>query len=100
MKAANLLWSPEALSDIARIWDYYTRVAGMHTAEHVLFELEGACSVHEEHPFAGRARDDIRPALRSTVIDAHVIFYRVGRDAPEIFRILDERRDVEGSFGQ
>ena len=27
------LWSPEALDDRERIWDYYVRVAGRHTAK-------------------------------------------------------------------
>jgi plasmid stabilization system protein ParE len=26
-------WSPEALSDLDQIWDYYERVAGRSTAE-------------------------------------------------------------------
>jgi plasmid stabilization system protein ParE len=27
------LWSPEALDDRERIWDYYVGIAGRHTAE-------------------------------------------------------------------
>jgi plasmid stabilization system protein ParE len=36
------LWSPEALDDRERIWDYYVRVAGKHTAEKMLREIAEA----------------------------------------------------------
>jgi toxin ParE1/3/4 len=52
----------------------------------------------EEHPLAGRARDEIRPGLRSVLVSPHVIFYRVRGDIAQIIRILDGRRDVEDIF--
>jgi plasmid stabilization system protein ParE len=32
-------WSPEALDDRERIWDYYFGIAGRHTAEKALREI-------------------------------------------------------------
>src|SRR5437016_14208056 len=55
------LWSPEALDDRERIWDYYVRVAGRHTAEKILREIAEAIALLEDHPFAGRARNEVRP---------------------------------------
>ncbi len=49
------LWSPEALEDRERIWEYYVRVAGRHTAEKVLREIAEVIALIEDHPFAGRA---------------------------------------------
>jgi toxin ParE1/3/4 len=65
------LWSPEALAATALI---------------------------EEHPFAGRARDEVRPGLRSFAAAPHVVFYRVIEDRPEIVRVLDGRQDIEERF--
>lgn len=33
------LWSPEALGDREKIWDYYIRIAGPNTAEKILREI-------------------------------------------------------------
>jgi toxin ParE1/3/4 len=49
----------------------------------------------EDHPFAGRARNEVRPGLRSFAATPHVIFYRVVNNPPEIVRVLDGRQDIE-----
>ena len=61
MRAA--LWSPEARDDRERIWDYYVRVAGRHTAEKVLREIAEVIVLIEDHPFAGRAGNEVRGGL-------------------------------------
>jgi toxin ParE1/3/4 len=91
-------WSPEALEDRERIWDYYVRVAGKHTAEKVLREIAEVIALIKDHPFAGRARNEVRPALRSFAAAPHVVFYRVVNDTPEIVRLLDGRQDIEEQF--
>jgi toxin ParE1/3/4 len=92
------LWSPEALDDRERIWDYYVRVAGRHTAEKVLREIAEVITLLEEHPFAGRARNELRSGLRSFSATPHVVFYRVVKDSPQIVRVLDGRQDIEEKF--
>ena len=92
------LWSPEALNDRESIWDYYARVAGRHTAENLLREIVEVIALIEEHPFAGRARNEVRPGLRSFAATPHVVFYRVVNDTPQIVRVLDGRQDVEEQF--
>ena len=92
------LWSPEALDDRERIWDYYVRVAGRHTAEKILREIAEVVALIEDHSFAGRARNEVRPGLRSFAATPHVVFYRVVNDAPEIVRVLDGRQDIEEKF--
>jgi len=76
------LWSPEALDDRERIWDYYVGVAGRNTAEKTFREIAKVIALLEEHPFAGRGRDELRPRLRSFAVTPHVIFYRVVSDTP------------------
>jgi toxin ParE1/3/4 len=92
------LWSLDALDDREVIWDYYVQVAGRHTAEKVLREIAEAIAVIEDHPFAGRARNEVRPGLRSFAATPHVVFYRVVNDTPEIVRLLDGRQDIEEKF--
>jgi toxin ParE1/3/4 len=92
------LWSPEALDDRDKVWDYYVSVAGTHTAEKILREIAEVIALLEEHPFAGRARNELRPGLRSFAVPPHVIFYRVVNDTPQIVRLLDGRQDIEEKF--
>jgi len=47
----------------------------------------------------GRARDEVRPGLRSVVANPHVIFYRVTADEiAQIVRVIDGRRDIDAVF--
>jgi toxin ParE1/3/4 len=78
--------------------NYYVGVAGSHTAEKVLRDIAEVIAMIETHPFVGRARNDIRPGLRSFAVTPHVIFFRVVNGAPEIVRLLDGRQDIEEKF--
>jgi toxin ParE1/3/4 len=92
------LWSPEALDDRERIWDYYVGIAGRQTAENVVRKIGETIALIEEHPFAGRARNEVRAGLRSFAAAPHVVFYRVIDDTPQIVRVLDGRQDIEEKF--
>jgi toxin ParE1/3/4 len=91
-------WSSDARSDLSDIWDYYFKVAGRHTADRVVRGISDACRIVENHPFAGRTRDEVRPGLRSITTSPHVVFYRVRDDVAEIIRVLDGRRDLDDIF--
>jgi toxin ParE1/3/4 len=93
-----IVWSPEAEADLADIWNYYRDVAGARVAEARVRAIAEACRILEEHPLAGRAREEVRPGLRSVLASPHVIFYRVKGDITQIIRILDGRRDIEDIF--
>lgn len=92
------LWSPEALEDREKIWDYYVGVAGRHTAEKVLGEIGDVIALIEGHPYAGRVRNEVRPGLHSFAATPHVVFFRVVNDRPEIVRVLDGRQDIDEKF--
>lgn len=101
MVASNdpkLIWSPEAITDLDAIWDFYFDAAGRHTAEKMVREIAETCRSIAQHPLIGRARDEVRLGLRSLVSHPNVIFYRVRSDIPEIVRVLDGRRDIEAIF--
>ena len=93
-----LAWSPEALSDLSEIWDYYVTTAGRHTADGIVRRVGEVCVLLEEHPFAGRARNEVRPGLRSIAASPHIVFYRVNDGSAEIIRVLDGRRDLDEIF--
>ena len=94
------LWSPEALTDLDGIWDYYAGVAGLTTANNVLREIGKLVALIEEHPSAGRSRDEIRASLRSIATAPHVVFYRIMDNRPHIVRVLDGRQDVDEIFAE
>ena len=97
-RAGGAVWSPEALSDLDQIWDYYEHVAERNTAEKIVRQIGNVIATIEDHPFAGRARDELRLGLRSLAATPHVVFYRVMNNVPEIIRILDSRRDIDDIF--
>jgi toxin ParE1/3/4 len=93
-----IIWSPEARADLSEIWNYYAKLGGRHRADNTVRRISHACGVVEDHPFAGRARDEIRSGLRSITARPYVIFYRLREDVVEIVRILHGRRDVDDIF--
>jgi toxin ParE1/3/4 len=97
-RSGTAIWSPEAILDLDEIWTYYERVAGRITAEKVVRKIGEVITTIEEHPFAGRSRDELHAGFRSFAATPHVVFYRVANDVPEIIRILDSRRDIEEIF--
>ena len=94
------LWSPEALSDIDQLWDYYAKVAGRATADKILREIGKVVATITDHPLAGRSRDELRPGLRSLSTYPHIVFYRLQEDRPEIVRVLDGRLDIDEIFSE
>ena len=93
------VWSQAALADLAGIWSHYAKVAGRLTADKTARDVGAACRTLEARPFAGRARDEVRPGLRSIAAGPLVVFYRLGRregtEVLEILRVLDRRKDFE-----
>jgi toxin ParE1/3/4 len=94
----RLIWSTEALADLSEIWDYYANVAGRQTADGVIRDVEKVCRVLEEHPLTGRARDELRPGLRSIAARPYIVFHRVRNGFCEIVRVLHGRRDLDRIF--
>jgi toxin ParE1/3/4 len=101
MAAADkqLIWSPEAIGDLSDIWNYYAAVASPRSADNVIRRIGDAVRLLEDHPYGGRARDEVRRGLRSVAANPHVIFYRLTpNDIAQIVRVIDGRRDIEAIF--
>ena len=95
-----IVWSPDAHADLSEIWNYYAKVASRRTANKIVREIGEACRLLEEHPLAGRARNEVRLGLRSIVARPYVVFYRVNNHIAEIVRVLDGRRDLDEIFAE
>ena len=93
-----ILWSAEALDDVNRLWDYYVVTAGQATADKIVREVAKAIDIIDDFPSAGRARDEVRPGLRSFAATSQIVFYRLKNNRPEIVRVLDGRQDIEEIF--
>ncbi len=93
-----VLWSPEARADLSIIWDYYSGLAGPATADDIVRRIGQVIAILQEHPQAGRARDDVRAGLRSIAATPHVVFYRIRGEVAELVRIFDGRRDLDDIF--
>jgi toxin ParE1/3/4 len=93
-------WAPEAAAELSDIWDYYALAAGPPVANAIVERIRDVCRILDEHPLAGRSREEIRPGLRCLVASPHVIFYRVRDSTAEILRIVDGRRDIDEIFDE
>lgn len=95
-----VIWSPEALEDIDRLWAHYAGTAGSATADRLLRQVARIVATIDDFPLAGRSRDEIRGGLRSLAASPRVVFYRLKDDRPEIVRVLDGRQDIEEIFSE
>jgi plasmid stabilization system protein ParE len=57
--------------------EHYSDVAGRRVADNNVRAIGTAALLLEDHPYGGRARDEVRPGLRSIAASPHVIFYRI-----------------------
>ena len=98
IESNRVLWSPEAEEDLFDIWKYVWTAASAAVADKRLHEIDHVCRLLARSPDLGKARDDVRPGVRSMPVERYVIFYRISKNATEIVRVLDERRDVDALF--
>ncbi len=93
-------WSPLALADLAEAWRRYATIAGRLTADKTVRDVGAACGTLQQRPYAGRARDEVRPGLRAIAAGPLVVFYRVTRaEDVQVLRVLDRRNDAAEMFG-
>ena len=59
-RGSSAIWSPEARADLDQIWTHYEQVAGRKTAEKLVREIDAVVATIEEHPYAGRDRNELR----------------------------------------
>lgn len=93
--------SLRARTDLDDIWEYTCRATGdVAVADRQIDAITDRFRFIADWPRLGRARDDLRPGLRSHRSGNYSIFYRV--DGPDIIilRILHGRRDIARLMGR
>ena len=90
----QLIWSPEAETDLLTIWGWGAAHFSPEMADTHLRDIQRAATHLTAFPEAGAARDQIVPGIRSIVVYATVIFYRIGSVSIDIVRVVDGRRNL------
>jgi toxin ParE1/3/4 len=86
-------FSPEAEDDLKDIWQYYAGF-DVDAADRMIDKINRVRVRLSDHPFSGRARDDLVVGLRSMPVLPYLIFHRVQLDAVEVVRVLHGARDL------
>lgn len=91
--------SPTSRRDLVAAALHATKKAGTPSAGMaVIDQLAAAMALLAQFPSLGRARDEIRPRLRSYPSKPFILFYRRTRNGIHVHRILHQRQDVRGAF--
>lgn len=93
MCAKSVHLSPAAAADLGDIMRYAIGRWGNEQWRVHLAELDAVLEQLGDNPALGRARDEVRPGLRSFPVESHVIWYRDGPEAVEIVRVLHGMMD-------
>jgi toxin ParE1/3/4 len=96
----DLVWSPEAAADLLQIWHYGARHFSSDQADAHLRDIQNSAASLQRHPHLGRPRDEFVAGIRSIVVYPTCIFYRVGKSAIEIVRVVDGRRNLAAIFSR
>lgn len=89
--------SPLADDDLDEIWLHIAH-DNEPAADGMILKIFDAIDLLTTQPLMGRARDDLRPMIRSFVVPPYTIFYRPKPEVIEIIRVLHCARDVETVF--
>jgi len=92
MKALG--FSPAAVADLERIWDYSADRWGPDQADRYTDEIRDACLALAGERARGQGVD-LRPGYLKYRTGSHVIYYRDRGEWLDVIRVLHGRMDVE-----
>ena len=93
--AVRVSWRPSARDDLLDIYRYIVKAGAPATALAYASSIEAFANGIGELPFAGRARDDLRPGMRVRFFKSIVVAYEIGDGRVRLLRILHTARDYE-----
>ena len=100
MKTLRVTFRPQAEADLRELYDFIAEDAGTGIAGAYIERIEAACLGLETFPLRGRARDGIRPGIRSLGFERlATIVYRVLKSEVVIIRIFYGGHDFERLLG-
>jgi toxin ParE1/3/4 len=93
--------APQARAELSNIWTYIARESGSLTAaDGVVDAITERFYLLAQFPYMGRARNDLRPGLRSFPVGQHVIIYAIEDEDVQILHVFHGRQDIEGKLGE
>ena len=97
---ARIIRRERAAQDLAEDWSYIAEDSGIERADRFLERVEHRLLLLAEHPYSGRARDTIRPRLRSVPVSRtrYVVFFYPLDDGIIVSRVLYGGRDIEAIY--
>lgn len=96
---SRYVFSPQAEQDLEEIQDHIA-AHSPRAAARLIDAIERRCQRLAQMPMVGRDRSDLRPGLRSVVVDKYLIFYRPTDDGIEVARVLHGARHIDPSMFQ
>jgi toxin ParE1/3/4 len=93
--------APQARLELSSIWNYIVTESGnLAAADGVIDAITARFYLLSQYPRMGRARDDLRPGLRSFAVGQYVIVYTIEDEDVEILHVFHGRQDIEGRLGR
>ena len=93
--------APQARAELSDIWTYIARESGsLSAADGVIDAITERFYLLAQFPYMGRARDDLRPGLRSFPVGQYVVIYAIEDEDVQILHVFHGRQDIEGRFGE
>jgi toxin ParE1/3/4 len=91
--------APKARAELGNIWDYIARESGnAAAADRVIDAITERFHLLARYPRTGRARDDLRPGLRSSPVGQYVIIYTIEEEDVQILHVFHGRQDIQGQL--
>lgn len=98
---AGIRYTITARNDLGQIYRYIREQSGSgEIARRFVHELRQKCNALAAAPIRmGRARNELRPGLRSHPHKSYVIFFHYVGDVLEIVDVIEGHRDIPALFG-
>ena len=98
----KVLFSPAARHDLLDLRDFIKQNNGIERASAVIERILSRSEILESFPYSGPARDELIPGTRALIVTPWVTLYRVDVDknAVEILRVIDGRRNLKALLGE
>ncbi|CAN5479562.1 hypothetical protein BH24DEI1_BH24DEI1_07390 [soil metagenome] len=90
---------PAADVDLLLIWDFIAR-DNPSAADNYLRWLADRFDLLATQPLMGKAREELKPKLRSFVVGRHIIFYMPFEEGIAVERVLAGPQDSESIFAE
>jgi toxin ParE1/3/4 len=91
-----LSFTPRARKDFTRIIQYTEQKWGVTQADTYDEELNSVLELIRQSPEMSRERPELFLSCRSRPAGQHIVYFRIGRDAIVIHRILHHKQDPLG----